>query len=582
MTATTKVLEESIKYHSKKYWQDHDPEISDEAFDSLVEQLPADHQLRNKLQTAGTVQHAVPILSLAKFYEPEEIIAWARSVARSPEELFALNDKLDGLSAIRKGDKLLSRGDGFTGEDWSLKLPGITVAAPPGARGEIFLTKTDFTEQKHLITKLMVREYKTPRSAVSGIMNSSGPIPDGIKGLLMFVSHDTNSIGYTVAELEELDWPARIQQAKDNDIPTDGLVLRLADKDYADSLGATSHHPRGIMALKFKNPSARTKLIDIIWQVGKRKLTPVAILEPVEISGYIQDKASLHNVAQINRLGLTMGATVEIERCGDIIPQIVRAVKGTYTSIVIPTECPACGSRLSNDGQDLRCSNEHCGGTLACKLRDSLVRLGVENVGPSVSSDLVVAGYTDFTQVFEMQVGDWVALPGFAIGSATKMFKQLVNVVAAPIEDYKILAAMAIDGVGLTLSKRICNALSPAIALAGDLIKIEGVGPVTADKVAKEFDMGLWMWAVGAMTIVPTQGLADRKSICFSGKSYIPRSEWIKLAEKKGYVYKGAVTKDLDLLVLADLESTSSKSVKAVKYGVARLTYTEFSAMEVV
>lgn len=582
MQTEQKILEDAIKYHNGKYWGENDPEISDQEYDKLCRQLAEivpDHSLLKEVHASSgankTFKHTKKMLSLAKAYTKAEIITWAESVSRGNYELFRIGPKLDGCASEVGLNYIATRGDGEVGELVTDKRPIIGHLPEEGfpVRGEIVVCKIDLT----LVAREDGTPYKTCRSAAAGLLNQKKPLEMKGRNLpLTFIPHSASLGEFGLKQLQELDFDTLMSQEANKAYPVDGLVVSLVDQDYAESLGMTGHHPRHSIAYKMKNPETVSKVIGVEWQVSKTRIAPVAILEPTELDGITIERATLHNLQQIARLGVMIGSQVKLVRAGSVIPAITEVISNKGASVIqIPFECPACGTELSNDGQDVVCNNEHCGGTLACKLRDSLVRLGVENIGPQIASDLVAAGYKDYLAVFGMTNYDWERLPGFATASAVKMFKQFNQLKLTPIEDYKILAAMVIEGVGVTVSKRLCSAglfTDPTL----DLESIPGVGRLTADKIKAGFSHHDYAKASAMFSIISTTGLADRKSCCFTGKSDTPRSEWIKIAEKKGYVYKGAVTKDLDLLVLADLESTSSKAIKAGKYGVKMISYEEF------
>lgn len=576
-TTAIKLLTDAIEYHNGQYWNLGTPEISDSAYDELCRELAAidpDNPLLKKVHSSvnqpKTFKHEKPMLSLAKAYTKDEIIAWAKSVARGNYELFRIGPKLDGCASEVGFDYIATRGDGEVGELVTDKRPIIGHLPTDGfpVRGEIVVLKFNL----HGLARSDGTPYKTCRSAAAGLLNQNA-LPCGI--CLTFIPHSTSLGEFGLQQLKELDFEKVIAEEADRNYPVDGLVVSLVDQDYAESLGMTGHHPRHSIAYKMKNPETTSKVIGVEWQVSRTRIAPVAILEPTELDGITIERATLHNLQQIVRLGVMIGSKVKLVRAGSVIPAITGVISNMGgTLIQIPTECPACGSQLDNDGQDVVCNNEHCGGTLACKLRDSLVRLGIEECGPSVCSGLAQLGYDRLRHVLKMTKADWLKVPGFAERSADKMWRQIQNRLMTPIEDWRLLAAQNFEGIGQTLSRRICDKISLGDVFTADLTRIEGIGIERALVVERPYDWNAFMTMFQSVT--QTKGLSERKSVCFTGKSDTPRSEWIKIAEKKGYVYKGAVTKDLDLLVLADLESTSSKSVKAVKYGVNRVTYDQF------
>ena len=583
MTDRIAFLAAEIAKHDRLYWVENNPQMSDSQYDMLVEELRAldpTHPILAQVHSAivpkgKTVQHAEPMLSLDKVYQEDDLFKWAAGVARSHAELFRISPKFDGVAVEITADGVMgTRGDdGVNGEDISDKL--VITDFPlgrcaDGDRGELVVFKQDLPDLK----RSGGEPYKTCRAAAVGLVNSDSTDRSGGR-VLRFMPHGYSLDLVEQQGLKDIDWFAAMQEIQAAHYPADGLVVALYDEEYGKSLGETEHHPRHSMAFKFANPKGVTKIVTIEWQVGKGKITPVAILEPVEISGCTHDRASLHNLKQFNELALGVGSTVEIQRCGDVIPQISRVLAPAPQGLLLPpVTCPACGNPLHIESPDLLCTFPGCRGMLSKKLLDGLNRLGVENIGPGIVNELVGLGYATVPKVFAMTEENWLEVPGFAKRSAAAMAAQFKRLILATFEDYRILAAMNIPGVGLTLSKKICAVTRPPEFIG--LRQIEGVGATREWEIMAGFDQGFWAWAVATLCIAITKGAAERPQICFTGADEQPREWWIKLAEERGYVFSKGVTKKLALLVCADVGSNSSKAKKARQYGVKIMTYREF------
>jgi DNA ligase (NAD+) len=567
-----KTLEEQIRKHNHAYWVLNEPTISDAEYDALVEQLPEGHELRNYVSTQ------TEMLSLQKAYSVADVIKWCKSVARTKDEKFLLNSKFDGIAAEltlfpKLGSKLMTRG----GEDITKHLGIIRMGmvgadkmtTTPTLRGEIVVTKSDFNQR--------LTGFKNQRQAVAGLLNAKYCHSEELAGVLLFIPHHFLQVSMTYDELEALlmmpDYVAKLNP----EIPIDGLVIRLEDEEYGESLGATSHHPNHSIAMKFKNPSAQTKILDVAWQVSKTKITPVAILEPVELSGTTISRATLHNLSQFADFAPAPGATVIIERAGDVIPYVAQILQDSkQPAFLYPTQCPACGepTSVSRTGVDLQCDNPDCGGAQASVLRDALVRLDIETIGPSIASDLVKLGYKTVTRVLGMGKGDWLRVSGFAEASATKMLHNIENRLRTPIEDWRLLAAMNLDGIGKTLSKQILQHCK--LDDLPSAIPIPGIGPGRLNVL-----LGLNVPQLRALTlmfteVIPSGKQKDQKTVCFTGADATPRGTWFSLAKQKGFSPVNAVTKTLSLLVTSDVESGSSKMKKAKAYNIEVMNYEDF------
>lgn len=567
-----------IERHNQAYWVDNDPLISDEDYDVLMQrlaELAPDHPLLSKPQARQKGDLVLPraMLSLAKVYTGQELLTWARSVARSPAELFRVGPKFDGCACIGWVDgagscRLATRG----GEDLTDKLSyiGIDIGVEPVV-GELVVLKDDLPK----IRRGDGSAYKTCRSAAAGLLNSKEQSAD--LNLVAFCDYESKAELLSLADIESVDWEGSLEDVLQEPYPVDGIVVRLADNDYGESLGVTEHHPRHSVALKIKNPATTTTLLRVEWQVAATRFAPVAVLAPCEVDGVTITRATLHNLAQINKLGVRIGSVVRVERAGSVIPAITAALSTGVTPIVPPAHCPSCGAATTSDGQDVWCSApETCPSMLAKRLINSLTDFGVENVGPAVADALVAAGKSTIPQVFAMSCADWRALPGFAEKSAQSMFDQFQGKLGGKIEDYKVLAAMNIPGIGQTLAKALCAEVNPRDICIQVDCSIAGLGHERWTALRQKFDHGLWLWAQQHFDVVLTSEQAQRPLICFTGEGPQSRDNLIKLAQKRGYEFHKGVTKNLALLVCTSNDGNSSKLQKARKYGIEIKTYEEW------
>jgi len=547
-----KKLEQQIEEADRAYWILNDPIMSDTDYDILVQQLPADHLLRSQL-------HDHVMLSLAKCYTTEELHTWCKKVARSPEEEFVVEIKWDGVSTVVEENAI-----------W-LKKTNINdkrqfIVGLQDGHGEVIVPKSKL----HLAKRQDGSEFKTCRSAAAGLVNTVEQ-----PGILHFKLFGSEELGrFRLEEFEEIEFSG-VMAGIDSDIPFDGMVISLSDKVYAATLHVTEHHPTHSISLKARNPSTPAKVIDVEWGMGKRTLTPVLILDPTELDGVTIERVTAHNYGRLQELQPIIGATITLERAGSVIPYVVGVVK-TGKPAATPTECPACGGKLANDGTHLWCPNEHCGGAAAKKLRDAMIRVGIENLGPAACSDLVAQGFRDLPALYHMMPGQWGLLPGFAEKSAMAAYHHVQSILGRPLQDFKLLAALNIPGIGISLSKKICDKVGVEEFATASFEEIEGIGAARAAEIREALGSMEWLDFLTTFKIVGTKGSLSAPIIVMTGAGPQPRGELEKLAAERGYAVGRAVTKNTALLICADVNSGSSKLKKALAYGIEIKTYEEF------
>jgi DNA ligase (NAD+) len=579
----------AIEYHNRRYWEIGEPEISDEDYDALLRKLesinPA-HPLLQKVlapsvASTGKIHHSKPMLSLDKAYSLEEILEWAKKYARSDKEIFLVQPKYDGISANFANRVLATRGDGIDGENISDKLPLIELETKGHkgkidrpVRGEIVIRDDDFKTLYSHIKRKDGKTYKNSRNAVAGIMGLKeiGDIlSQGAK--LTLVDYNLVSYSVTFAEFAE-KWPEILKEVEELPYPMDGLVIKLADEAYGESLGNTAHHPRSQLAFKFSGVRRKTKLLDVQWSFGKNCLTPVAQLEPVEIGGITIKQATLHNVKNLIDKDIRIGDTVTVERAGDVIPYIVSREEGETRRSPIIAECPCCKSKLITDGPELRCTNPECTETKVQRILAAVRNIGIERLGePNIRKMMNTLSVKTLKDIFELKIGDILKLEGFKEKSAGNLIKEIQA--ARRVEDFSLLAALNIPGIGKNTAKKILEnyTLSELRNLTIEqLSEIDGIGPERSDAISRELrsQSAFLNELLNSVEIITTKGgvKISAPTICFTGKMPEQRSYYENLARQLGYEPVDAVTKELSLLVAADISSASSKIDKAKGHGV--------------
>lgn len=363
----TELLRERIARARDSYWAVGISTMTDEEYDAAVEELHAltgeyDPVVGPTVASNGKVMHPAdaPMLSMQKVYSEVEIVKWILRLGETVGDLHVM-PKYDGIALRRYNNGILAtRGDGRFGENvtetasrirWDRSLPSSLYVD-----GEAVCKLSDFPQLAHL-------GYKNPRNAVSGILGSKDQLIRDRAALLTFVPYTAHAWGILDAGrmekaklADEVHASVENIKAKCSDYPMDGIVFRVSSPNLFKSLGRTDHHWRGQIALKFKGGQAQTTILRIDWQVKNGTVTPVALLQPVDLDGARIERVTLHNADYVAANAVCEGDVVVVERAGGVIPSVVRVLHGkTIGWPVIPKECPICHSQLLRQGARLYC-----------------------------------------------------------------------------------------------------------------------------------------------------------------------------------------------------------------------------------
>jgi len=601
-------LEELIQKHNIYYWVDNNPQITDEEFDKLeaeLRELNPNSKILNQVHTITPIEstrrkkvvHDTPMLSLDKVYTIPKLISWCEKFSRNENELFEIQPKLDGCSADFSNGILSTRGDdGILGIDISDKIPLINIESKNyigplsgfngNIRGEIIIKKQTFKKYKNQLIRKDGSFYKIERNATVGLLLQDNlTSKSNMNNILTLVSYEYMSIVQNLNVLKKMSWEYLIEEVKECDYPTDGLVIKLYDANYSISLGNTEHHPKGQIALKYGNPKVESTLINVIWQCGKSKLTPVGIIKPVVLAGAEINKVTLHNAKFILEKDIKINDLVLIERSGEIIPHIIsRTAMENRTDIVLDC-CPICKHPIQYNEPELLCTNINCVGKNIRNILDAVKRLGLENIGEPTIEKLVADGFESLYQILNIKLEEISKLEGFADISSSNLYNEIQRLKQSEIEDWKFLSSLNIPGIGSGLCKKLLSNLT-LFELGGlsieQLCTLPDIGMERAIAIRDAFDTRVneIINLLSILKIKNTQlKYQNSKTICFTGKSAISRDILIKTAENNNFKVVNNVTQNLDFLVTNDFGSTSSKTTNAKKYGVKIISYDDFNKM---
>ncbi|HEU0031935.1 MAG TPA: NAD-dependent DNA ligase LigA [Kofleriaceae bacterium] len=607
------------------------PLVSDAAYDALedeLRELAPDHAL---LKTVGApvavtawekARHAIPMGSLNKAVNEDEFRAWATrceelgkkdKLGAIGRDLF-VTEKLDGLSLAVTYEKgkladAITRGDGLVGErilSNACRMKGVPAKLKSGVsitvRGEIILKLSDM--------KKAFPGAANPRNQASG--TSKRFDGQGCEHLTVLFydldgeDHATEvkkfqrlaQLGLLVPFFEATDLAgalrlhaeySKTRRAK-LDYEIDGLVVRANSVHAQHMLGELGNRPRGAIAYKFASQAKVTTLVDIVWETGSSgRVSPVAVVEPVDLAGAVVRRASLHNASNIAALGIGIGDEVLVSRRNDVIPYVEEVVKKNGKPAKPPTKCPSCKSALEKIGEYLACRNDReCQALIEGRIQNWIDAIGVLEWGDKLITQLVEAELVcEPADLYKLKPEQIAKLERRGMTIATKVLDNLRA--QLPLSLPKFLAALGIENFGLQTAKAIVAAGYDTIekvqaAPEAKLATIAGVGPAKAKAVvaglkARKAEIGRLL-AVGVVPVAASaSGPLGGKTFCFTGALSRPRKELEQLVEQLGGTLLSGVTKELHYLVMADPNSGSSKSQKARQYGTQCLDEAQFMAL---
>jgi DNA ligase (NAD+) len=602
------MLATDIMKYRDAYWNG-EPLISDTEYDNLIkklQRLDPSNRLLNDIEHGviksgnGKIKHDVPMLSLNKVYNKEDLMKWIKSVSRTEDELFYVQPKYDGISCHFNYGVYATRGDGYVGEDITNVCIAMckheTADIKNDYYGELVIKKSDFKNLYSNIFRPDGNIFKNSRNAVAGILGTDDYMYYANQGAIFtLIAYNKYSFDMKANEAHD-KWDIIRGVINSLDYPMDGIVVKIADKEYAESLGYTSHHPKSAMAFKFENAQAETYLKGIEWGMGKENITATAIFEPINLNGVEVTRAYVPMQSQtlpcINNGDFREFSKITVERAGDVIPHITN-IETNYLGVLFKIDkCPFCNSDIIVTNSAIKCSNPDCRRKKVHRLYDALVMLGVKNIGET-TVDVICRKLIEKNGM-EINLNSWMnsilksnpfefisRLDGFGEKSASIIIEETKMICNNTLP--KFIASLGIPNVGI----KIGTTLTDKFGDINHIIKanlceyagIEGVGKVMSERLHNYFkENGEYVLETAKHFIFEgTNPSSNSKSICFTGAMSYPRSQMSQFAKNAGYNVIDSVTKSLDILVVADnADLTSSKCVKAQKYGTNVITETEF------
>ncbi|WP_266206308.1 NAD-dependent DNA ligase LigA [Pontibacter kalidii] len=654
-------LTQKINHLNYQYYQNSVSEVSDFEFDQLLkrlEELEAQYpELRQPhspsqrvggtiTKSFGTVYHRWPMLSLSNTYSEEELREFDKRVRKTvgDEVEYVCEQKFDGvaISLTYENGKFVqgaTRGDGTRGDnitanvrtirDVPLQAHGKDYPVLFEVRGEVFMPLQAFERLNAERDEAGEQLLANPRNATSGTLKQqdSSVVASRKLGCFSYSFHtdkspfDTHSEslqaiqkwGFKVSDtwrkcgsIEEVlayinEWEKRRHELP---IATDGVVVKVNSYALQEELGFTAKSPRWAIAYKYAAENAATQLHGIQYQVGRTgAVTPVALLEPVQLAGTVVKRASVHNANEMQRLDLRLGDTVFVEKGGEIIPKItgVDFEKRPADSqpILYPTHCPACDTELvrSEGEAQFYCPNEKgCEPQILAKLEHFIARkaMNVDELGPKTLEQLYKAGYVrNVADLYDITFEQLVPLERMGEKSANNILKSLEKSKERPFD--RVLFALGIRFVGSTVAKKLAEELPDLEALRGatyeELIAINEIGERIAQSILSYFQDPDHVQLVERLKAAGLQFKAERttpdiQSDKLEGQTFVisgvfqsvSREELQQLIISHGGKVVSSISKKLSYLVAGD-KMGPSKLEKAEKMGVKMLSEEEFLAM---
>ncbi len=555
-------LREAIRYHDYRYYVLDDPVISDAEYDALFAKLqqleerfpelerdtsPTQQLGGEPREALGLAEHPVSMLSLKAVYEEEDVRNFdetCRQELGRQRVAYIAEPKYDGLAVeliYEEGQltQAATRGDGQTGEDVTpnvktlKELPLVLLAeeqVPPArlvVRGEIYMRQDEFEALNERRLERGEEPFANPRNAAAGAVRQLDPGITARRPLHLFCYAVAQIEGETFAThweaLETLPrWGLRVNLDRSrrcegveallkyhaemeglrDSLPyeIDGVVFKLDELEGREVLGVRSRDPRWALAYKFPPRRATTTVEEIQVQVGRTgALTPVALLDPVSIGGVEVSRASLHNQSEIEKKDIRIGDTVLVERAGDVIPQVVKAIEeerdGSEERFQMPERCPVCDTEvlMSEDQQHTRCPNANCPAQVRERLTHYAGReaLDIEGLGEKTAEKLIEAGLVRrLSDLYALTKADLLTLESFAETSAQNLLDEIKGSKQTTLA--RFLYALGIFHVG----RHVARLLAAHFATLDDLIAadraeleaIEGIGPEVAQSIEHFFE----------------------------------------------------------------------------------------------
>jgi len=648
-------LRSELRRHAYLYYHEARPEIGDAEYDDLFRRLqalegqyPALESPDSPTKRVGappqdkfeTVEHVAALLSLDSSEKPEDFVRYDERVRRALGDgvtpRYILEPKLDGASielVYEDGvlTRAVTRGNGQRGERVTANIRTIptvplrlrtTVRPAPkllALRGEVLMYISDFADFNARIAEAGLEPYASPRNSAAGSIRQLDSRVTASRKLDVLVYDvlvvEGDSFTSDIAGVEAIrEWgfrvPERIQtattvdevlayhsayeeQRDELDYEIDGVVVKLDDLAARRAMGATSHHPRWAMALKFAPRQEVTVIEKIDIQVGRTGvLTPVAWLRPVVVGGVTVSRASLHNREELRRKDLREHDTVRIQRAGDVIPQVVEVIEhhdDRSPPFDMPDRCPVCETPVIEDGPRLVCPNRFgCNAQLKGRIIHfgSRSALDIEGLGEETANLLVDRGLvTQLAELFDVTPDHLVALEGFGEKSATALVEAIASKRTPDLN--RFLIALGIPEVGVTVARTLAERFGSFDAIrratTQQLVEIDGIGPRMSEAITSFFADernaaavdGVLARGVEPKTVELTScDLPDLGTAVFTGAIPVPRVVAETAWRSVGGSTSGSVSKKTAFVVAG--EKAGSKLAKAEKLGVEVLDFDEF------
>ncbi|KYK20362.1 DNA ligase (NAD(+)) LigA [Thermoplasmatales archaeon SG8-52-4] len=648
-----KKLREELNYHNYKYYVENNPVISDFEYDQLLKKLedyeskypdlitpdsPTQRVGEVPLEGFKTVEHKVPMLSLANSYTFEELIDFDERIKKNVGNVeYIIEPKIDGTGvALLYEDGIFirgaTRGNGISGDDITqnlktihsipLKLQG-NLLKNVEVRGEVYIPLEGFKRYNRDQEKIGGVIFANPRNAAAGSLRQLDSRIVAKRPLDVFIyvvsfsdndliTHEkalealkaagfrTNPLIKKVANIKEaIEYCKELEKKREKlDYEIDGAVIKVNSLEKQNKLGATSKNPRWAISYKFTAKQSTTRLIDIAIQVGRTgTLTPVAILDPVEVGGVTVSRATLHNFDELKRKDIRVGDWVLIERSGDVIPQVVKSIEekrtGSEIRKIIPKKCPVCSTEVVREEGEVavRCPNKLCSARLKWRVKYFASRdaMDIDHLGGSTIDKLIDERLIDnISDIYFLKKEEILKLEGFKEKSAQNLLDSIEKSKKQDLS--RLIYAFGIRHVGKyaaqILSSRYNSIDDLEKATEEELKEIDGLGEKSAESIVTFFSTDenkklinrLKEIGVKTKSVKKDNLPLDRKKFIFTGSlTRLTRPKASDLIKQKGGIIASSISKDIDYVVVGD--KPGSKFDNAKKMNLKIINEDEFLSL---